>query len=286
MSSSSGATPSASPVVSNRLRNVLITAVVCLLLTFIYLSLLTIPFFKRTLFVYAPLLLWPHLWMVWRLRKRDQKRGLEWAAGTGVSLLAVSLLFFPIALSSVQLWVPLLTIMLAHAVLVCTAIHAYRAVGGEKPSRWAPILAWLQAVGYYAIATAIIYGFVDATLIVSASDANEAIIQLYRAQREYSIKNPEKGFAATLEELGPAPGADLIKEELARGKKKGYRFKLVPDSPDASGRVPGYRLTARPAVYGWTGKLSFYFYSDESGVIRRTRTKRNRLATPDDPPAQ
>lgn len=219
---------------------------------------------------------------MWRLRKKDQKGGLEGAVGTGVGLLAVGLLFFPIAMASVQLWVPLLTIMLAHAVLVCTAIHAYRAVGGEKPGRWAPIRAGFRAVGYYAIATAIIYGFVESQLIISASDADEAIIQLYRAQREYFIKNPEKGFAATLEALGPAPGADLIKEELARGEKKGYRFKLVPNSPDARGRVAGYRLTARPAVYGWTGKMSFY--SDESGVIRRT--KRNRLAIPDDPPAQ
>lgn len=88
LSSSSGATPPASPVDSNRLRNVLITAVVRLLLTFIYLFLLTIPFFKRTIFFYAPLLLGPHLWIVWRLRKKDQKGGLEWAVGTGVGLLA------------------------------------------------------------------------------------------------------------------------------------------------------------------------------------------------------
>ena len=233
MSSSSGATPSASPVESNRMRNVLITAVVCLLLTFIYLSLLTIPFFKRAIFVYAPLLLWPHLWIVGRLRKIDQKRGLEWAVGTGVGLLAVGLLFFPIAMASVQLRLPLLAILLAHAVLMCTAIHAYRAVGGEKPGGWAPIRASFPAVGYYAIATVIIYVFVESQLIVSASDADKDIIQLYHDQREYSIKNPEKEFAATLEDLGPAPGADLIKEELARGggRATGLSWFPIPRMP-------------------------------------------------------
>ena len=63
-----------------------------------------------------------------------------------------------------------------------------------------------RAVGYYAIATVIIYVFVESQLIVSASDADKDIIQLYHDQREYSIKNPEKEFAATLEAFGTGPG--------------------------------------------------------------------------------
>ncbi|MBL8231441.1 MAG: pilin, type IV [Bryobacterales bacterium] len=73
-------------------------------------------------------------------------------------------------------------------------------------------------------------------------------------------------YAASLMELGPPAAqqegpasAGLIPEDLARGEKGGYLFRL-----DASPQ--GYTLVAVPAVPGNTGRRSFY--SDQTSVIR------------------
>ncbi len=75
-------------------------------------------------------------------------------------------------------------------------------------------------------------------------------------------------FAATLMEMGPAPGgatrsatgADLISEDLAIGLKSGYIFTMV-------GTPSGYTINADPQVYEVTGSRSFY--TDHSNIIRQ-----------------
>jgi type IV pilus assembly protein PilA len=73
-------------------------------------------------------------------------------------------------------------------------------------------------------------------------------------------------YATTLTELGPpASGqqgpsaADLIPEDLAKGKKTGYNFTL-------QGGPQGYAISAVPEVFGNTGRRTFY--SDQTLVIR------------------
>jgi prepilin-type N-terminal cleavage/methylation domain-containing protein len=73
-------------------------------------------------------------------------------------------------------------------------------------------------------------------------------------------------YATTLAELGPPasgqPGpsaADLIPEDLSKGKKTGYIFNV-------QGSPTGYIVTAVPEVYNSSGRRSFY--SDQTLVIK------------------
>ena len=73
-------------------------------------------------------------------------------------------------------------------------------------------------------------------------------------------------YATTLLELGPpasgqsgVSAADLIPEDLAKGKKTGYNFTL-------QGGPNGYVVTAVPEVFGNTGRRTFY--SDQTLVMR------------------
>jgi type IV pilus assembly protein PilA len=73
-------------------------------------------------------------------------------------------------------------------------------------------------------------------------------------------------YATTLLELGaPASGqsgpsgADLIPEDLAKGKKTGFNF-IMQGSPQ------GYVISAVPEVFGNTGRRTFY--SDQTLVIK------------------
>jgi hypothetical protein len=99
------------------------------------------------------------------------------------------------------------------------------------------------------------------------------------AQVLYARTHPTKGFAPSLAELGPSPGAALIDPGLASGKKSGYVFILNTAPPDSSGRIMHYTLVARPETYR-TESLSFFI--DESGVERFTVD--NRAATVNDLP--
>jgi len=95
------------------------------------------------------------------------------------------------------------------------------------------------------------------------------------------------GFSRTLAELGEtatgvkesASRADLIDNELAQGRKKGYAFTYRPGQKDKGGRISTYTLTARPMKWH---KDAVSFFSDETGVIRWTRE--NRTPTAKDAP--
>jgi type IV pilus assembly protein PilA len=73
-------------------------------------------------------------------------------------------------------------------------------------------------------------------------------------------------YATVLTELGPpASGqagpsaADLIPDDLAKGKKTGFIFTLA-------GGPQGYAISAVPEVFGNTGRRTFY--SDQTLVIK------------------
>jgi hypothetical protein len=97
------------------------------------------------------------------------------------------------------------------------------------------------------------------------------------AQGIYARTHPDKGFASSLAELGPSPGAELIDGVLASGKKSGYIYVLTAGSPDSSGRIMHYTLIVRPEKY--TSQTASFF-TDETGVQRFT--VENRAATSKD----
>lgn len=84
-------------------------------------------------------------------------------------------------------------------------------------------------------------------------------------------------YANALTELGaPASGqagpaaADLIPDDLAKGKKTGYTFSL-------QGSPTGYVVTAVPDAFGNSGRRTFY--SDQTGVIRENWSAEPATAT-------
>lgn len=100
------------------------------------------------------------------------------------------------------------------------------------------------------------------------------------AQVVYAQTHPAKGFASSLAELGPSPGAELIDSVLASGRKSGYVFTLNAFALEASGCIMHNTLVARPEKYE---KESRSFFMDESGVERFTTE--NRAATVNDAPS-
>ncbi|QOY86611.1 prepilin-type N-terminal cleavage/methylation domain-containing protein [Paludibaculum fermentans] len=85
------------------------------------------------------------------------------------------------------------------------------------------------------------------------------------AQTQYASQYGK--FAERLSQLGPPAsggtgpdGANLISGDLAGGRKSGFLFQL-------SVAGEGYAIQAVPAVFGGTGRRTFY--SDQTMVIRQ-----------------
>lgn len=99
----------------------------------------------------------------------------------------------------------------------------------------------------------------------------DAILQIQTLQFAETNYYSEFGrYAARLEELGPpgkgakpsAAAADLIKADLVKGVRNGYRFTLA-------GSSTGYTIHADPVKYPDTGRRSFF--SDEGLAIHQNR---------------
>lgn len=92
------------------------------------------------------------------------------------------------------------------------------------------------------------------------------------------------GFPATLADLGPSTNAsstaaDLLDSVLSSGTKAGYTFTYTAGSPDGSGTIDTYTITAVPEEIGSTGQRGFF--TDQSLVIR---VNASGLASVTDPP--
>jgi hypothetical protein len=101
------------------------------------------------------------------------------------------------------------------------------------------------------------------------------------AQSDYWGGDPNRGYARTLKELGPA-GVGFLEPVIATGKKDDYQYRLTPEKTAPSQPVKHYTLTARPTKR-WT-KDQKSFFTDETGVIRFTTE--NRAASKTDLPIE
>jgi len=115
------------------------------------------------------------------------------------------------------------------------------------------------------------------TIKANETAAIFALRSLNRAETQYSVTYPERGFSCSMVALGgdPASGpptadaAHLIPVDLAYGDKAGYNFvisncaKKTADNHDA---FVSYKITAVPDRPGHTGVRSYC--TDESGEIR------------------
>lgn len=150
------------------------------------------------------------------------------------------------------------------------------------------ILMTLAAIAYTAVLSA----------LVRAHEASAvASLRTIRNAEEMYFITYESGYSDDLEELGPPdPGdppsedaADLIPPDLASGTKSGYRFNYqkvgtIPSGGKKKGKKKKkikavlYTVTAEPLRVGTSG--NYFFYTDETGVIRSTYKKKASTSSP------
>ena len=106
--------------------------------------------------------------------------------------------------------------------------------------------------------------------IENEQSAIQSMRTLTNEEFSYSNAYPAKGFAASLDKLGPATGtpdenhAGLIDAALATGTKDGYQFAIsIPAGTSTGGTNFNYFLVAKPAV-GHAGRT---YCADSSGTI-------------------
>ncbi len=173
-----------------------------------------------------------------------------------------------------------------HMAFLVTGFRTYRAipipancwvqwvVGFTKAAAWASFALFVLAMTLPLP--------IRAGLRANEAAAIGALRKIGRAEADYRSQHPGKGFAGTLADLGPPPGANLIDTALANGLRSGYEFGLNPGPLDAQGRSTSFVATARPTQYGLTGCRCYF--EDQSSVIRWT--SQDRAATREDPPVE
>jgi hypothetical protein len=234
---------------------------------------------ERLQWAFFPFLLWfPYFQVFWRLRDISDSERVKKALAQSVawgSFGALWALPGAAALWSEKDWttaVIVSTLAIFLVMLLGSAIKGYYSM--ERRRGDVLILA-----ARFAIIPLI---FVPLAIIIPNSSfinmeshetaAADALRTINKAQVEYAKTHRGRGSTASLEDLGPPPGAGLIAEDLANGRRYNYLITLSPAPSNTSGHEPKYTLTARPQSYGSFGRRSFF--SDESGVTRYTAEDR------------
>ena len=163
--------------------------------------------------------------------------------------------------------------------LVAASIKAYLSMQPEP--RDGRILLWrLGVAGCIALSFLLATPFLHLEKPASnEASAIGALRTINVAQSVYEQGHPDRGFAASLADLGPSPGAELIDGFLTSEKKSGYVITMSAAPPDSTGRIKAYTLIARPQHFGKDETRSFF--TDESGAFRAT--PENRTPTIQDP---
>lgn len=234
---------------------------------------------SRLQWAFLPSLLWfPYFWVFWQLRDITDAERVKKALAQAVSWGSFGVLCFSVG--AVDAWTDkdwltaamVSIFVLLQFVLLGSAIRIYYSTERKR-------VDLLALVARFAVIALIVIPL--AIIIPSSSflamehmetSAAEALRTINAAQTEYAKTHPGEGFASSLEELGPLPGAALIDKDLASGRRYNYTITLNPVSPGTSGHTPKYTLTARPQSYGDGGRRSFF--SDESGVVHYTAADR------------
>jgi hypothetical protein len=238
---------------------------------------------------FAPL--WgPYLWIFLRLnsaaespaKKKALALGVSWGTMGFLLFGALFLLMIPSVGFSRNDWEAEAVfggLALLQLSLIASSIKGYLSMKPEP--RDGRILLWRLGV-----ASCIVLIFFLATPFIHLEKpaSNEAsavscLRTINTAQSVYAKDHPDKGFAASLRDLGPSPGAELIDGVLASGVKSRYIITMAAAPPGPDGRIKRYTLIARPQRFGKDETRSFF--TDESGAFHAT--PENRAPTIQDP---
>jgi hypothetical protein len=227
----------------------------------------------------------PYLGILAQLRCKDaqsRKKGLALALAYGAWALVLAAVF-ALAFSGWMLQGLFGIFVLLQLALIVSAIKSYRSMERNPDDLdilSSRILTVSACMGILCLAAVLIPHMMRSTLAANEASCVSTLRTIYIAQSSYAEKYPQKGFASTLSELGPSPGAGLIDQQLASGIKSGYRFTFIAAPPDATGHIAHYTIVGRPLTYETTGVRSFFV--DDSFVIRATAA--DRAPTAQDPP--
>lgn len=231
----------------------------------------------------------PYLYILWRLRRGADKRGLRWAVvwGSLVSILTTIGLFSGEETPHVVL-IGLGLFALFHAAMVTGAVKAYRAALVENPNWPTPPRGYVPVIAYVLLLMLVAVA-IPSNLRTRREPNPAMAVGSLRAINVAEVTYADTyktGFSPNLAALqdggaGASPSATragLIDGVLAGGKKTGYTFVYSPGPKNQAGRIVSYTVVARP-LDDTCGNRSFF--TDESGVIRQTEA--NRAATVKDP---
>jgi hypothetical protein len=230
--------------------------------------------------------LWfPYLWVWWRLRDTSEpyevKKSLALAVAWSLFFLSLSIPFLTDAKDegAWQFAIGLALFTLLQIVLLVGAITTYYSMN-RAPRDWHMLVIPLGLVAILIAAVAMIPSLFHNMTAANEASSVGSLRNINTAQTEHAKMYPDKGFASSLRELGPAPGDGLINSVLASGVKNEYIITLTAAPPDPDGRISKYTVEARPRRFDKSGTRSFF--TDETGAIRST--SQNRAAAAQDPP--
>jgi hypothetical protein len=241
------------------------------------------------LLFYSPL--WaPFGWVSWRLSTNPDsfilRRALILAASWALLALALTTVFVLAVFEDGGSGAPSASIPAAIAALQSLLLFSSAKAYFSMPRNRDDFYLLIPRLGSALLiaASVLVLSVVALTPKRAFNEASAvgALRTIYSVQTQYAHDHPQLGFATSLTQLGPTPGAELIDGVLASGTKSGYLFALTSAATDLHGRVSKYTATARPIHYGSGTTHSFLI--DESGAFHYTTE--NRVPTAQDPTLQ
>jgi hypothetical protein len=159
-----------------------------------------------------------------------------------------------------------------NLLLVLSAVKTYYSLK-RHPADWRTLTSRLIA-GFFVLVVAAILTphMMRSRAAMDEAFAVSAMRSINGEQSAYAERHHDKGFAASLSELGEGSGANVIHQELASSRKMHYTFAMSAGPADSDGRITKYTVVARPEKFGKDGWRCFF--TDESGVIRYTTEDR------------
>ena len=216
------------------------------------------------------------------------KNGLAWIIVAGgfwgvvVPVLALNGIH-----SLAEVILPLLWTLL-QAAMITSAVRTYYSMPREKGDVGMLLKRGVLFVPYLVVVGAIFAALPDyysSKRDQYATSAVRALREINKAEAAYA-QAYAKGYTPSLAALGSdSNGATLkvvsatIDAALSRGAKDQYSFQYTPGTPNSSGQITSYNLTATPSEPACT--LWKRFFTDQTGTIRVSQG--NRPATADDP---